>query len=125
MNDLEKRGYTPASELAKTGTAAVGYLAGGGLLLLTEILGRVRPLGIGLGIAAAVLGLSALRSRDPADRKPGILLTAAGALELVYQFGIPALKPVAGSLLALGALGFLAVGIVKGIRFLKGLRARG
>ncbi|MDR2618400.1 MAG: hypothetical protein LBC62_05965 [Treponema sp.] len=121
MNDLEPSG----TALAKQGVAAAGGIAGGVLLLVMQILGaRFRLVGILLGLIVGGVGVSGLLSRDPEDKKPGLILTAAGALELVFQFGIPVLKPIAGTILGFAALGLLAAGIWKGIRFLKGLRSR-
>jgi hypothetical protein len=126
MNDVEKQEYTPTNVLAKQGVSAIGYIAGGALLLVMSFLGgRFRVLGIVMGLAVGGFGVSGLLSKDPEDKKPGMILTAAGALELIFQFGIPVLKPIAGTLLGITALGLLAMGIVKGIKFLKGLKSRG
>ncbi|AEF80404.1 hypothetical protein [Leadbettera azotonutricia] len=126
MNDVEKQGYTSTSVLAKQGVSAIGNLVGGALLLVMQILGgRFRLLGIVMGLAIGGFGVSGLLSKDPEDKKPGMILTAAGILELVFQFGIPILKPIAGTLLGITALGLLAMGIIKGVKFLKGLKSRG
>jgi len=119
--------YTPPETLSKQGVAAVGHLAGGALLLVMQVLGaRFRLLGVVLALVSGGMGLSAMHSRDPGDKKAGIILTAAGVLELVAQFGvIGGLKAIASTLLGVGALGLLAVGVVKGWKFLKGLKARG
>jgi hypothetical protein len=126
MNDVEPSGnHVPTSVLAKQGVAAAAGIAGGILLLAMQILGgRFRILGIVLGLLVGGAGVSGLLSKDPEDKKPGMILAAAGILELVSVFGIPLVKPIAGTLLSVAALGLLVMGIVKGIRFLKGLRSR-
>jgi hypothetical protein len=126
MNDVEPSGnYVPTGELAKQGVAAVAGIAGGVLLLVMQILGgRFRILGIALGLLVGGAGVSGILSKDREDKKPGMILAAAGILELVSQFGIPLVKPLAGTLLGVTALGLLAMGIWKGIRFLKGLKSR-
>jgi hypothetical protein len=112
--------------LAKLGTQAAGFLISGGVLVIVGVLGsRFRLFGIVMAALMAGAGLCALCSRDREDKKPGLLLAAAGALELVVHFGIPVLKPLAGSILTLGAAGLLALGIWKGIRFLRGLKRLG
>ena len=124
MNDLEESGsYVPANVLSQQGVTAVGGIVGGAALF---ILGRLPWLvGVPLGIIAAVVGISALRSRDRADRLQGLAITGAGAL--VFFSKLPALKmiqPLAGTLLGVGAFGLLALGIWNGIKFLRGLKSR-
>ena len=111
-------------QLAKQGTSAVFYLAGGALLMVMTFGARLKFLGIALSVAALVIGVGSLLSKDREDKKPGIVIVAAGLLGMVFQFGIPLLKPFAGFFLGLGALGLFAVGIWKGIQFLRGLKSR-
>jgi len=110
--------------LAKQGTSAILCLAGGALLMVMTVGARLRFLGIALSVAALVIGVGAVISKDREDKKPGIVILASGLLGLVFQFGIPILKPFAGFFLGLGALGLFAAGIWKGIQFLRGLRSR-
>jgi hypothetical protein len=127
MNDIEKqdKGYTPTNVLAKQGVAAVGYIAGGILTLAMQILGaRFRVVGIILSVIVGGAGVSGLLSKDREDKKPGVVLAMAGALELVSLFGIPFIKPLAGTLLGIGAIGLIVMGIWKGIKFLRGLKSR-
>ncbi|MDR1029803.1 MAG: hypothetical protein LBL76_02915 [Treponema sp.] len=121
---LEERNnsYTPTKVLAKQGVAAVGGILGGiGLL----IMGALPPIGgILLGAIAGVVGIGALRSKDPEDKKPGAILAVSGCLAIVSRIGIPVIQPLAGAFLGLGALGCLAMGIWNGIKFFKGLKSR-
>jgi hypothetical protein len=120
MNDIEPRGPVPTNVLAKQGVAAVAGLAGGiGLFVLRAL----HPIiGIVAGAVVGVLGIGAVLSRDPDDRKPGILLTASGVLTVLSKVGI--FGSFAASLLGIGAIGLLGLGIWNGIKFLKGLKSR-
>jgi hypothetical protein len=80
--------------------------------------------GIIAGAVVAVVGLGAFFSKDPQDRKPGLLITAAGLLGILAKAPIPPLRPFAGFALGIGAVGLLALGIWKGIQFLRGLKSR-
>ena len=114
--------YTSTKVLAKQGIAAVGGIIGGAGLLL---MGSLPPVGgILLGALTGVLGIGALLSKDPEEKKPGAVLTAAGCLAILSRLSIPVIKPLAGAFLGLGALGFFAMGIWKGIKFFKGLKQR-
>jgi hypothetical protein len=127
MNEVEKQdgGYTPTNVLAKQGVAAVGYIAGGVLSLVMMTLGaRFRIVGIILSVIVGGAGVSGLLSKDREDKKPGMIMAAAGALELFSLFGIPFIKPLAGTLLGIGAIGLIVMGIWKGIKFLRGLKSR-
>jgi hypothetical protein len=124
MSDLiphEK--FTPTNVLAKQGVAAIGCLAGGaGLLLLAALGARFPVIGIAAGAILGVVGISAIRSKDPDDRKPGLIVAAAGVLSVLSR--VPGVRSFAGTLLGIGALGLLALGIWNGIKFLKGLKSR-
>jgi hypothetical protein len=114
--------YTPTPVLVKQGLTAAGGLIGGiGLL----IMGSLPPVGgIVLGAVAGVLGIGALCSKDPEEKKPGAIMTAAGCLAILSRLGIPVIKPLAGAFLGIGALGFLAMGVWNGFKFLQGLKSR-
>ena len=127
MNDIEPRkGLTPTNVLAKQGVSAVAQIAGGVLILIMHIFSiRILPLGIIFGLIIGGVGLSALFSKDPEDKKPGFILTAAGILKLAFHVGVfPVVKSLAGTLLTVSSLGLLAMGIWNGIRFLVGLKSR-
>jgi hypothetical protein len=121
MNDLEPAYPGSTKKLAKQGVSAVGGIAGGIVLF---VLGALPPVaGIIAGAVVTAVGIGALLSRDPEDRKPGLLVTIGGALAIFSKVGI--VRPLAGTLLGIGALGLLALGIWNGIKFLKGLKSRG
>jgi hypothetical protein len=99
-------------------------IAGGAFLLVMEALARFRVLGLVFGVVAGIVGISALLSKDPEDRKPGALIIAAGLLVILSQTGIPLFRALAPTLLSIGAVGLIAMGIWKGIQFFRGLKSR-
>jgi hypothetical protein len=121
MNDVEPSGaYVPSRVLSKQGVRAVAGIIGGAALL---VLGRLPFLpALIAGAVVAVVGLSAVFSKDPEDKFPGALVSASGALLVFSKVGIA--KVPAGLLLGLLSLGLLGMGIWNGIKFLKGLKER-
>jgi hypothetical protein len=124
MDEKELIPITPRDVLVKLGTSAIAHLAGGVLLFVMTMGVRFRIPGIILSVGALILGSGALFSKDREDKKPGLIITCAGVLGMVIQFGIPILRPFAVFALGLGAIGLFASGIWKGISFLRGLRSR-
>ncbi|MHB9292961.1 hypothetical protein Holit_02078 [Hollandina sp. SP2] len=121
-DEKHNKAYTSTNVLAKQGVAAIGGIIGGAGLLF---MGSLPPIaGILVGALAGIVGIGALRSKDPEEKKPGAIITAAGCLAILSRIGIPVIKPVAGAFLGLGALGFLAMGIWNGVKFYKGLKRR-
>jgi hypothetical protein len=109
MSDLIPGGgdYTPTNVLAKQGINAVGGIVGGVALL---VMGALPPLiGVIAGVIVGVIGIGGILSKDPGDRKPGLLAAAAGALSILARIGI--IRPLAGTLLSISAVG----GIVGGL----------
>jgi hypothetical protein len=76
-----------------------------------------------------IVGISALRSKDPDDRKPGVIISFAGALTVlsslakITKFAEP-LGALAGVLLRIGSATLLIMGIWNGIKFFRGLKKR-
>jgi hypothetical protein len=126
MNDIEpSEPYGSSRTLAKQGVSAVGCVAGGIFLFVMNVIGsRLPVVGIVLGVAATLVGIGALRSRDPDDKKPGAVITAAGVLVILSRVGIHSIRPLAGTLLSIGAFGLLAMGIWNAVKFFRGLRNR-
>ncbi|GHU61087.1 hypothetical protein FACS189445_2700 [Spirochaetia bacterium] len=122
MSDLIPGGgnNTPTNVLAKQGVTAIGGIVGGTVLMIMRALPW--PLGIAAGVIVGVVGIGGILSKDPDDRKPGILAAAAGALSILARIGI--IRPLAGTLLSISALGLLALGVWNGIKFIKGLKSR-
>jgi hypothetical protein len=122
MNDLVPGGdnYTPTNVLAKQGITAVGGIAGGLALFIIRALPPF--IGIIAGVVIGVIGIGGVLSKDPEDRKPGLLAAAAGALSILARIGM--IRPIAGTLLGISALGLLVMGVWNGIKFIKGLKSR-
>jgi hypothetical protein len=127
MNELKKQpAPVPAKVLERQGVAAIANVVGGLFLVVLNILGgRFPVIGIILGVFTAIIGVTALASKDSGDRKPGAILTAAGILVILSRVGAHFFRPIAGTLLSIGAVGLVALGIWNGIQFIKGLRSRG
>jgi len=125
MNDIEKRDEIPStSKLSKLGITAIGYTAGGVFLFILQVVSRFRVVGLIAGAVVCLLGIGSLLSKDPADRKAGVLITAAGVLAILSKSGVPVIAPITGTLLGIGAFGLLALGIWNGIKFFIGLKKR-
>jgi hypothetical protein len=125
MFDVEKRNDMPStSSLAKLGIAAIGYTAGGVFLMLLQVFSRARVFGLIIGAIVCIIGIVSIQAKDPADRKVGAVITAAGALTLLAKSGIPVITHVSGTLLGIGTVGLLAMGVLSGIKFLIGLSKR-
>ena len=123
MDLIEKNESVPStSKLSKLGVTAVGYTAAGVGLFVLQFFARFRGLGIIVGVIVCLLGIGSLISKDQEDKKAGFFITAAGALTLLSK--IPVLAPLAATLLSIGAVGLLTLGIVNGIKFLFGLKKR-
>jgi hypothetical protein len=124
MGDLMPGGgdYTPTNVLAKQGITAVGGIVSGVALMIMRALPSF--IGIIAGLVVGVIGIGGILSKDPDDRKPGILAAAAGALSILARIGMPSFRALAGTLLGISALGLLAMGIWNGIKFIKGLKGR-
>ena len=121
MNDLIGGGNnTPTSVLSIQGMTAIGGIVGGTALIIMRALPPF--MGIIAGVIVGVVGIGGILSKESDDRKPGILAAAAGALSILARIGV--IRPLAGTLLGISALGLLAVGVWNGIKFIKGLKAR-
>jgi len=121
MYDIEKREPTRSS-LAKQGVNAVICAGAGVGVLILQWVTKIPVVGLIVGVAACVLGIGGLLSKDRSDRIPGAIVTAAGALTLLSK--IKFFAPIAGTLLSIGAIGLIAAGIFNAIKFVTGLRRK-
>jgi len=125
MNEIEKKNDIPStSKLSKLGVSAVACTAGGAFLLVLNAITRLPWIGLIAGGIVCLIGIGSLLSKDPTDRKPGLIIAAAGALAFLSKTRIPLIAPVSSTLLAIGAVGLLALGIWNGIKFFFGLKKR-
>jgi hypothetical protein len=112
------------SSLSKLGITAIGYTAGGIFIFILQAFSRLRGLGLVAGAIVCIVGIVSLMSNDPADKKAGSVITAAGVLVLLSKIRIPFIAPVSATLLSIGGIGLFAMGIINGIKFLIGLKKR-
>jgi hypothetical protein len=112
--------YTPTNVLAKQGMTAIGGIVGGMVLMIMRALPPV--IGIILGVIVGLIGIGGILSKDPDDRKPGILAAVAGGLSILARVGV--IRALAGTLLSISALGLIVMGVWNGIKFIKGLKGR-
>ena len=123
MNEIEKRDdIPPASTLSKQAITAFFCTAGGVSLIVLQAVSKIPVVGLIAGAVICAVGIGALLSKDPADRKPGAVITAAGALAVLSK--IRPIAPLAGTLLTIGTVGLLALGIWNAIKFFTGLKKR-
>ena len=106
------------------GVSAVGYTAAGVFLIVLGAISSAPLIGILAGGLVGLLGLGSLTSKDLADKRAGLVLTAAGALTILSKIPIPLIQPFSKVLLTIGAIGLLGLGIWNGIKFLIGLKKR-
>jgi hypothetical protein len=126
MDEGDRRNSpAPVRSLEKLGVSAVANMAGGAFLFILGIVGARFPIaGILLGGVSVIAGIAVVRSKDPADRKAGAILSAGGGLAIFSRAGAAFARPLAGTLLSIGAAGLFVMGILNGIKFLRGLRSR-
>lgn len=113
----DNREIVPSRTLLKQGTAGVGGLVGGAVLLLLGSLGPVAG-GIIGGILA--LGGAAVATASKEDRAAGAVVAGAGVLTILAGIG----WGFGGVLLTIGGIGLLGLGAYAMFKFLKGLRSR-
>ena len=124
MDDDDYIEVTPLEDLTREKNSALTHVLGGVVLMVLTIGARFRLIGIVLSTSMLVMGLGILFSKDRKDKKPGLVMTIAGILGLMVQFGIPMLRPFAMFFLGLGAMGFFASGLIKGIQYFINLNQR-
>jgi len=124
-DDVEKIDDIPStSSLTKLGITAISYIAGGIFLFLLNFIARFRVFGLVVGAVVCAVGIGSLFSKDMSDRKAGLLITAVGALTILSKSRITVLVAISGTLLSIGAVGLIVLGIINGIKFLIGLKKR-
>jgi hypothetical protein len=125
-NDLERRedNYPSTSTLSRQGLTAVACTAGGIFLFIMQRFAGMKAFGFIVGGIACVLGVISMLSKDSADKKAGMVIGGAGILVLLSKIGLPFISPLSGTLIGIGAVGLLALGVWNAIKFFKGLKKR-
>jgi hypothetical protein len=125
MNEIIKKDdYLSTSSLSKLGISAIGYTAAGVFLFILNVAAKSFVPGIIIGGLVGLFGLVSLKSKDLADRRAGVILTAAGALTVLSKIPIPFIQGFSSVILGIGAVGLLVLGIWNGIKFFIGLKKR-
>jgi len=125
MGDIMKRNDIPSSKsLTKHGVAAVGYTAAGVFLILLGAISSIPIVGIIAGGVVTVFGLTSLTSKDPADKRAGLIITSAGILTILSKIPIPVIQPFSKVLLGISAFGLIALGVINAVKFFRGLKKR-
>lgn len=123
---MKKNDMPSTTSLSKCGVAAVGYTAAG---IFLSILNAITSTGFNIvgiiaGAVIAFLGIGSFFSKDPADKKAGLIITTAGILTVISKTGIPFLAGASRVLLVIGAVGLLAIGVINAVKFFRGLKKR-
>lgn len=124
MNDIVPSSRSENGSPAKRCVTAVGSIAGAVTLF---VLGSLPPIaGIIAGAVVGLVGFTALASKDPGDRFPGLVAAGAGILTIASR--LPFIKALLGGpsrfLLGIGAFGLLTMGIWNLVRFFKEMKSR-
>jgi hypothetical protein len=117
MNDM-----VSTSTLAKQGVAAVGGIAGGIGLWVLSLLSHIPIIGLIAGGLVTLIGVGALSSHEPEDKRAGLVTTAAGGLTVLSNIGIFA--GAASGLMGIAIVGLLGMGGWNAYKFMKGLKTR-
>lgn len=120
MNDI-----VPTRTLAKRGVAAVAGIGGGIALMILNALTGIPVIGLVAGGVVTVIGLGAMASHAPEDKRAGLIATAAGGLTVLSHLRfLGPIAGLAGSLVNVGVIGLLGMGIWNAYKFFKGLKSR-
>ena len=117
MNDM-----VPSSTLSKYGVAAVGGIAGGVGLWVLSLLSHIPVIGLVAGGLVALVGVGAMSSHAPEDKRAGFVTAAAGGLTVLSNIGLFA--GMASSLMGVAIFGLLGMGGWNAFKFMKGLKTR-
>jgi len=119
-NEPEWRDANPeTADLPNKGRTVILCLVGGVALGALSFIGmRIRPVGLAIGGFALFSGIGMLlrMRRQKTNRKIAVIVTVAGFLMLSAnpRFGMAA--PIAGYCLITGAIGLVAVGLIKAVK---------
>jgi len=117
MNDM-----VPTRTLAKQGVAAVGGIAGGLGLWILRGLSHIPIIGLIAGGVVTLIGVGALSSHEPEDKRAGMIATTAGGLTILSNIGIFA--GIAGGFMGMAIIGLLGMGAWNAWKFFKGMKTR-
>jgi hypothetical protein len=117
--------YISANAVTRQGLAIGGYFAGGILILVMQFLGARFFFVAGiLGLISLIAGIRILFAKGGRNKLPGAVLVAAGILCVLSRTPFRFIRPITGTLLSIGAVGFFALGIVNIFKLFKILKGR-
>ncbi|MCL2721042.1 MAG: hypothetical protein FWD47_06845 [Treponema sp.] len=125
MSDIEeKKEVLSTAKLSRLGVTAIIYFVIGIFLLLVTIIPSENVFGFVVGGLVLLFGLCSFVSKEPTDRKVGIILVLVGALTLASKMNIPAISRISKILLIIGASFIIIISIYNSVKFFIGLKRR-
>ena len=119
MDEPEWRDANPeTADLPNKGRTAIALIFGGLILAVLSFLSRfLRPVGLGAGAIAFFYGIGIFIRKQKNRYKQGVVLIIAGFLLLLSnpRTGIGPVAGIAGTVLFIGALVLVVLGIFKAI----------
>ena len=109
----------PREELNRQAMKGVGGVAGGVALLVINALSSSLIGGIIVGGLAALIGL--IMTKDRADRKAGLVALVAGGATIL-AVTLPVVRSLTHTVLWVGGIGLIAMGVWSIIKFFRNLR---
>ena len=118
MNEPEWRDANPATEdLPNKGKTVISFIVAGiALGVLTVISVRFRQVGLAVGGIALISGIGIFMRKQKTKYKLAAALTSAGFLMLLTFPPVGIMKAIAMTVLIIGAVGLVVMGIGKAIK---------
>jgi len=123
-DNAEKKEVSSTTKLSRLGVTAIIYFVIGIFILFINSLESANVFGFVVGGLVLLFGICSFTSKEPMDRKAGIILVIIGALTLTSKMNIEYISNFSKILLIIGAVGLLALGVWNGIRFFINLKKR-
>ena len=124
MDEEKKKDNQSKTSLSRLIISAVGFIAAGAYLLVLIFAPEAYFMyGLIIGVVFTA-GIGAFLSKDPVDKRIGILIIAAGILIVLSFIPADVLTKISKYLLGGGAGVLIILGIINIVRFIKGLKNR-
>jgi len=117
-NEPEYRDVNPSTEgLSDKGKIIIQCFAGGiALGVLTFLAIAVKPMGLAIGGTVFFYGIMMLARRQKFNFATSLIVTASGFLMLLTVPRVGIMTGIAGTLLIIGAVALIALGLTKAIK---------
>ena len=118
MNEPEWRDVNPeTADLPNKGRSAITFIACGLLLGFLTIVGLAKPVvGLAIGGFALFTGIGIFIRRQKFKYKTAAIITIAGFLMMLSYTKVPAMMVISRTLLVIGAVGLVFMGIGKALK---------